>query len=314
MTVSTRPIAALTGATGFLGAQLVQSLDAAGFQVRALARREPSPPGWGEARPQIVSGDLSDDAALQRLTDGAEVVVHCAGAIRAPDLAGFLAINRDGTDRLARLAQDSRFLLVSSLAARAPEISAYAASKRAAESVAAQIIPPERLTIVRPPAIYGPGDRETLTLFQAAAMLPVLPVLSGQARMSLVHVEDAACHISALAARQPIGATYTLADDRPEGYGWREVLGALGKSVGKTPILANFPPGALGFLTSVSGLLSRVNGRPPLLSADKARELLHLDWAVRKDELAPDLPPARYGLEAGFASTASWYRVAGWLR
>jgi nucleoside-diphosphate-sugar epimerase len=311
---TSRPIAALTGATGFLGARLVQSLEAAGFAVRALARREPSPPGWGQARPEIVAGDLSDIEALKRLVDGAEVVVHCAGAIRAPDLAGFLAVNRDGTARLAQIAGDSRFLLVSSLAARAPEISAYAASKRAAESAAARIVPPERLTIVRPPAIYGPGDRETLTLFQAAARLPVLPVLSGQARMSLMHVEDAAAHIAVLAARQPIGAVYTLADDRPEGYGWREVLGALGKSVGKTPVLAPFPPGALGFLTSVSGLLSRVNGRPPFLSADKARELLHLDWAVRQEELAPGLPPARYGLDAGFASAAHWYREAAWLR
>jgi nucleoside-diphosphate-sugar epimerase len=314
MTRSARPIAALTGATGFLGAHLVRALDEAGFQVRVLARRAPSPPGWGEVQPQIVPGDLSDAAALRSLTDGAEVVVHCAGAIRAEDLAGFMAVNRDGTARLAETAGDSRFLLVSSLAARAPEISAYAASKRAAESVAAEIVDSGRLTVVRPPAIYGPGDRETLTLFLAAARSPVLPRLSAKARMSLMHVEDAAAHIAALAQRPPTGAVYTLADDRPEGYGWDEVIEFLRKSVGKRPLAVPFPPGALGALTALSGLVSRMNGLPPMLSADKARELSHLDRAVRRHELAPNLPPARYGLEAGFASTASWYRHAGWLR
>jgi nucleoside-diphosphate-sugar epimerase len=309
-----RPIAALTGATGFLGAQLVQALGRAGFSVRALARREPSPPGWGEVRPEVVAGDLADADALRRLCDGAEVVVHCAGAIRAPDLAGFMAVNRDGTARLAEMAGDARFVLVSSLAARSPEISDYAASKRAAESAAAQIVPPERLTIARPPAIYGPGDRETLTLFRAAQALPVLPVLSETARMGLVHVEDAALQIAALAGRAPTGATYTLVDDRPEGYGWREVLAALARSVGRSPGYVSVSPKVVGALAALSGGLSRLTGRAPLLSADKARELMHPDWAARPDELDVLRAAPRYGVEAGFASAVSWYRNAGWLR
>lgn len=314
----TRPLAALTGATGFLGAHLVRALGAAGYQVRVLARREPSPPGWGDIRPEVIPGDLSDTAALDRLVDGADAVVHCAAAIRAEGLAGFMAVNRDGAARMAdaarRLAPDAHFLLISSLAARAPEISAYAASKRAGESAVAGAIPPDRLTIVRPPAIFGPGDRETLTLFQAAALSPVLPLPSTGGRMTLMHVEDTATQIAALAARPACGAVYTLAGDRPEGYGWREILTGLGDAVGKRPLLAPIPPGLLTMAAAAGAPLSRLTGRPALLSRDKARELLHPDWGVSQGEMADGLPPPSYGLESGFASAVSWYRRAGWLR
>lgn len=316
MNAASRPLAALTGATGFLGAHLVRALDGAGFAVRVLARRDPSPPGWGDARPEVVAGDLSDVAALERLAEGADVVVHAAGAIRAPSLAAFLAVNRDGGVRLAesvrRRAPDARFLLVSSLAARSPEVSAYAASKRAGESAAAESFAPERFTVVRPPVLYGPGDRETLALFQAARLSPVLPVLSARARIALLHVEDAAAQIAALALRTG-GGTYTLADARPEGYGWREILSGAGAAVGRRPALAPIPLGLLPAIAGASGLIGRVTGKPPTISADKVRELLHPDWGVNPLEMAPGAPPPRYGLETGFAAAVAWYRTAGWL-
>ncbi|HTI68163.1 MAG TPA: NAD(P)-dependent oxidoreductase [Caulobacteraceae bacterium] len=312
----TRPLAALTGATGFLGAQLVRALDSAGFSVRALARREPSPPGWGEVRPEVVAGDLADEAALERLVDGAAVVVHCAAAIKAQDAAGFMSVNRDGTARLAEVARrrspEALFLLVSSLAARAPRVSSYAASKAAAESAAAATLSPDRLAVVRPPAIYGPGDRETLTLFRAAASSPVLPVLSGPARTALIHVEDAAAQVAALAVRGG-GGSWALADDRPEGYGWREILQAAGVAVGRRPWLAPIPPSMLPGLNRATGVVGRLFGGCALMSDDKLGELMHPDWAVGRAEMAAGLPPPRYDLATGFASAVRWYRAAGWL-
>jgi nucleoside-diphosphate-sugar epimerase len=312
----TRPLAAVTGATGFLGAHLVRALDAAGFQVRALARREPSAPGWGEANPEAVAGDLSDPAALERLVEGAQVVVHAAGAIKAPNLEAFMAINRDGTARLAELAAraapEARFVLVSSLAAREPGLSAYAASKRAGEDAAAAVFGPA-LTVVRPPAIYGPGDRETLALFQAASRSPVLPVLSETGRLALVQVEDAAAATADLAMR-PRPGVWALADDRPEGYGWREILAAAARAVGRRPALAPAPAWLLPGLAHAAGFVARMNGQAPLLTLEKTRELLHPDWAVRPDELIPESPAPRFSLDEGFAATVAWYRKARWLR
>jgi nucleoside-diphosphate-sugar epimerase len=312
-----RPLAAVTGSTGFLGVHLVRALREAGFQVRALARREPAAPGWGAAEPEVVAGDLSDAASLERLVDGAAVVVHVAGAIRAPDLEAFMAVNRDGSARLADAtlarAPDARFVAVSSLAAREPAVSAYGASKRAGEEAAAERIAPARLTVVRPPAIYGPGDRETLTIFQAAASSPILPVLSPRARLALIHVEDAAAAIAALAAR-PAPGVFALADGRPAGYGWREIVSAAAAAVGRRPVLAPVPGAALPLLAQAGSFLARMNGKAPLISADKVGELMHPDWAVSATELPPERPQPRYGLESGFGATVSWYRDAGWLR
>jgi nucleoside-diphosphate-sugar epimerase len=303
---SPRPVAALTGATGFLGAHLVRALSDAGFSVRVLARREPSPPGWGEVQPHIVAGDLSDPAALAKLVEGAAVVVHAAGAIKAADLTGFMAVNRDGTERLARACpSDAAFILVSSLAARSPELSAYAASKRAGEIVAIDVLG-ERVTIVRPPAIYGPGDRETLAIFDAAAKSPILPVLSADARMALIHVEDAARAIAALAAA-PAPGVWALADSRTEGYGWREILGAAAAAVGRSPALVPVPAWILPGL-------ARIGNAAGLLSAEKAGEVLHKDWAIRPADRPPGAPETRWGLTDGFAATVNWYREAGWLR
>jgi nucleoside-diphosphate-sugar epimerase len=312
----TRPLAAVTGATGFLGAQLVRALSDQGYAVRALARREPSAPGWGEVRPEVVAGDLADEAALRRLLQDADVIVHAAGVIKARDLAAFMAVNRDGVTRIAELALEvapsARFLLVSSLAARVPELSDYAASKRAGEAAASALWPPDRLTIVRPPAIYGPGDRETLTVFQAAAWTPILPVPSAKGRLALIHVADAAAQTAAL-AKGPAGL-YALADARPEGYAWREIFHAAAEACGRKPLLVDAPPWLLPGLASAAGFIARMSGGAPILTEGKLRELLHPDWSVSPAELAPDSPEPRFGLQEGFTDTVDWYFRNGCIR
>ena len=222
-----RPLAALTGATGFLGRHVAQALHEAGWRLRVLARSDAAPDGLASYEPQVVAGRLGDPPALERLVEGAQAVVHAAGLIKAATRADFLRINAEGAAAVAgataQSAPDARFILVSSLSAREPSLSAYAASKAAGEAAVRAVLAPERLTIVRPPAIYGPGDRETLALFQAAASLPMLPLLGGaQARIAVIHVADAAAQIAALASQPCDGRTWALADGRPEGYGWRE--------------------------------------------------------------------------------------------
>jgi nucleoside-diphosphate-sugar epimerase len=307
------PLAAVTGATGFLGVHLVRALTEAGYAVRALARREPSPPGWGDSLPQTVPGDLSDSASLRRLVEGADVVIHAAGAIKAADLDGFLAVNRDGVTRIAEAmgASDSRLLLVSSLAAREPQLSHYAASKRAGEAAAIEALGPERVTIARPPAIYGPGDRETLAVFQAAQFSPVLPMPSATARLALIHVSDAAAALAALASG-PSGL-YALADARPEGYGWREVFEAAAKASGRRPLIAQAPAWLLPAVARAAGFIARMNGESPILTEGKLGELMHPDWGVTLAELAPDRPIPHFNLEDGFSDTLDWYIRAGWI-
>jgi len=311
-TFAKRPLAAVTGATGFLGQHLVRALADDGWRIRILARRLPVSPFWAGLEPQVIPGDLDDERALGRLCAGAQAVVHGAGLISGPR-AQLDRVNVDGARRMARAASpQARFILVSSLAAREPALSGYAASKRAGEEAAHEILG-ERLVVARPPAIYGPGDRETLRFFELAERAPVLPVLHPQARVALIHVEDAARQIAALAAPGADAGTFALADSRPGGYAWRELMQTIADVAGKPRLMLHVPGQALFLLAAGSMIGEGWRGGTAALTFGKVRELTHRDWGIRPHETAPNAPQARFDLRAGFAHTLNWYRKNGWL-
>jgi len=178
---------AVTGGTGFVGQAVIDEAGRRGLPLRVLARREQAPREGVE----WVRGELADGAALARLVEGAEAVLHVAGVVNTPDPMGFHLGNVAGTEALveaAKAAGVARFVFVSSLAAREPGLSKYGESKRDAEDV----VQASGLdwTIVRPPAIYGPRDREILDMFRAArwGVVPMPP----NGRASMIHVDDLA--------------------------------------------------------------------------------------------------------------------------
>ena len=150
---------AVTGATGFVGPHLIAALAKRGWKLRLLIRRWTPLPSLAGVEAEIVLGDLADEAALRRLVDGVDTVIHAAGLIKARAPDDFMTVNRDGTARLSALAPEARFILLSSLAAREPALSPYAASTCAAEAAVAG-----KAIAIRAPAVYGPGDRETLAM------------------------------------------------------------------------------------------------------------------------------------------------------
>ena len=310
----TRGVVAVTGATGFLGRHVVRGLAADGWTVRVLARRDIVDADWAALEPQVVLGGLSDRGALKRLCAGATVVIHVAGLIKAKDRAAFDRVNVDGARdvALAAKAAGARLILVSSLAAREPQLSDYAASKRGGEDAAREIFGGD-LTIVRPPAIYGPGDWETLRLFKMASESAFLPDLSPKTRMAWIHADDAAERIAHL-VKTPRFGLLSLSDDRPEGYGWVELMQTASKAVGASPRLVRIPSGAIKALAVLSKWAAIATGKDSILTPGKARELLHGDWALSSNDPIPDFPPVRYPLEAGFAQSVRWYRSEGWLK
>jgi len=304
-------LVALTGATGFLGQRLAAALRTDGWRVRALVRREADAARLARAGLEPCVGDLSDSAALARLTAAAPLTIHCAGLIKARTRAEFMAVNGDGAARLA-CAVGGRLILISSLAAREPQLSPYAASKRAGEE-AARLGAHGRLTILRPPAIYGPGDRETLALFRAAAWAAVLPLPGGPlARLALAHVDDVVAAILHLARAPPSDVAFAVGGAEPDGYGWRAIMGAAALAVGRAPRLVRAPAWAILGAGAVSEGVGRLRGAP-IFTLGKARELLHADWSVTAAERAPAAPPARFSLAEGFADAVAWYRNEGWL-
>ena len=195
---------ALTGATGFVGQQVLPLLLARGWQVSALVRdasRLATDHGL-----TVVVGDLANSDALTRLCAGADAVLHVAGAISSVTTEGFDTVNRAGTGHVLATALKAgvrRFVHVSSLAAREPALSPYAASKAAGESLVQQADGSLSTLILRPAAIYGEGDMATLPLLKA--LMSRVALLPGRRdnRFSLVHVDDfAAICVAALASNK----------------------------------------------------------------------------------------------------------------
>ncbi len=317
MTAAGKTIA-VTGATGFVGRHAVAALVARGWQVRVLARSEPAHPLWQGLKLEVVLGALDDAPALDRLVRGADAVLHLAGAIKARDTAAFMQVNRDGTAALVaavqRAAPTAHFLQISSLAAREPQLSGYCASKQAGEAAVTQQLSPQQFSVLRPPAVYGPGDRETMVFFQLGAQ-PVIPLLGRpNARIAVIHVEDA---VAAFADRLDAGASgniQCLADARPEGYSWRQILQAAADATGNLrPRFVQVPRPLLKGLGSAASVGAGLLGKAAMFNAGKLRELLHEDWSVSPLEQFQPAQAARHGLVEGFRSAAAWYRQAGWL-
>lgn len=309
------PVVAVTGATGFIGRHIVNGLMQAGYKVRALARRLPEKKDDDAENLVWLLGSLEDQAALKALVKGTVAVVHCAGAIRAPGRNAFMAVNAEATRRLAEIAAGEsyppRFIHLSSLAAREPRLSPYAASKRAGEQALRALRGRLPTIILRPPAVYGPGDLETLRIFQMAARGLILRPKVDAARMSLVHASDvAAAVLAALQARELPADPIEFDDGRAGGYTWEEIADAAGRALRTNPRLISVPAPVLYAAGALASLAAAVTG-PSVLSWGKVPELLHPDWVAEYSRF-PGYTPT-WTLERGFKDAVNWYASRGLL-
>ncbi|TCU60823.1 nucleoside-diphosphate-sugar epimerase [Novosphingobium sp. PhB57] len=303
-----RPTIALTGATGFVGQSLLDEAVAAGYDVRALARREQEP------RPNVtwVRGELRDTGSLSELTRGAEAILHVAGVVNAPDPAGYEAGNVAGTLNLIETAVAKgirRFVFVSSLSAREPQLSAYGASKAKAEKLLRAS--PLDWTIVRPPAIYGPRDKEMFELFRAARW-GLVPVPKGGSA-SMIHVEDLARLLVALVpgGEDVTGKLFEPDDGKVHGWDNAEMARAIGAAVGRRARVLSLSAGALRKAAKVDQFL---RGDGAKMTADRAAYFSHPDWVVSAGAAVPaSIWEPRIDTRDGLRATAEWYRANDWL-
>jgi len=298
---------AVTGGTGFVGSHLLDRALAAGHQVNALTRREqPEREGltW-------IPGDLHDRGALERLVSDAGAVIHVAGVISGQSAAVFEKGNVDGT--LAMLAAATaggvqRFAYVSSLAAREPKLSLYGASKERAE----ELVHGSGLdwAIVRPPAVYGPGDKETLELFRMAKLGVMLMPPKG--RVSVIHVDDLARLLLALAAPEaPSNIVIEPDDGKLDGWSHREFARGLGRAVGTRPAIVSSPGILLRLAARADQVFRRERAK---LTVDRAAYFSHRNWVVEGKRSAPSkLWRPEIDTMQGLKDTADWYRAEGWL-
>ncbi len=300
---------ALTGASGFAGGPILSELLRAGHQVKTLVRRPKQ--GQFDSSVTVVKGDLDDLSALNALVSDVDVIVHVAGAISALDENYYFKVNFGGTRNVLNAAVATgvkRFVYVSSITARNPELSAYAASKRAAEDFLTTRKNEMEILALRPSAIYGPGDKATLPLL--AALQKTVAAVPGQktAQFSLVHVADFARVVCSASLGNQTGLLEI--DDMSGGHDWYE-LAALNRAIsGKPNRLFFLPRSVVTGIAMASEISSKFTGQLGMVNRGKVNELYHGDWVARGAGWPRD---DAIGLAQGLAETVTWYRAEGWL-
>ncbi len=312
---------ALTGATGFIGQRLLPILLAqlpSGATVKLLVRPTKAAAlaantaAYGSAV-TLVRGDLRDAAVCARLVEDATAVIHLAGRVKARQAADFFADNATATAQLAAAVPPSTpFLLVSSLAARHPELSPYAASKRAAEQ-ALQDSGLSRATVLRPTAVYGPGDRELQPLLNALGHGWALRVSPRHAQFSLIFVDDLACALIQwlrcatvpIPASRLFGQVFEVSDGA--NYDWPTFARIANRLRGQPVRTVGVPGPLLYGLGYLHAGWSRLTGGDPMLTPSKVNELRHANWACDNRPLSTALGwRPHVDLPEGLRRTCLW--------
>ena len=307
---------ALTGATGFLGSNLLPALEKSNYPIKALTRRSraqtgnagepggqplslsplegPPHPGADSGSVSWINGDLDNLPALDELVEGCTSVIHCAGATRGNSPDDFLEVNLRGTENLLNAARKitpaPRFLLISSVAARYPGYSWYSRSKAMAEELLMNDdYAALTRTIYRPTAIYGPGDREMRPLFRLMRRGLLAGAGTTGARISLIHITDLVNAILMWLQAKDAQGLFELDDGTSGGYRWEDIAAA-GEAAWKRRIIRiRVPAPLLRCAAHANLLLARVLRYPAILTPGKVNEITHDNWVCDNTPLTASL-------------------------
>ena len=328
----------VTGGTGFVGSHLVEALLERGYdEVRCLVRNRQKWLGPLDITP--VRGDLTDVEALWKGLQDVNEVYHIAGITRAEDWDTFYQTNVQGTLNLLGAVKQvassvDRVLITSSLAAVGrgttgiateddplEPVSRYGRSKakmeealRSTHQMHTSYWEELPLTVVRPPAVYGPRDRDILTFFQAVNS-HVCPVVGGGSdpAVSLVHARDLARGMIQCATHpDALREVFFLGSDRP--YAWNEVKDASTDALDTWAVTVPVPSFLVGAVGAASELWGKVAGSYPALNREKAREIRHAATMCSSEKAMHTVGyQPSISLNEGIAETIAWYREQEWL-
>lgn len=270
----------ITGATGFIGQRLVSTLLEQGVRVKATIRPDKATDSRLPQACEQIPVALTDVEKLTGIVTECNAVIYCAGSVRGRNAADFSIANILGVKAMLEALEHSEsatpMLLLSSLAASRPELSDYANSKYEAE----QLLRGNtgmNWTILRPPAVYGPGDREMLPVLKMVRRGLLAHAGPVDQRLSLLHVDDLVnAVVSWLSA--PLKCrheTYAIDDGEPGGYTWKSI----GEAVSDRKFhMLKIPRFLLEGIARLNLLFSGLLGYAPMLSPGKVSELVQAEW------------------------------------
>ena len=322
----------VTGGTGFIGSHTVERLLKEGYRVRCLVRPYQINLRWLQGLPvDIVKGDLSDSVSLSKCLEGADYIIHIAGVTKAKQKSEFFSGNAKATEHLLHAASKmkhlKKFCYLSSLTAVGPSttgipltetalchpITTYGQSKLEAEHHCRQFIDRMPIVIIRPPAVFGPRDKDILEMFKwvSYGFKPIIG--SSEKTLSLVYAPDLAKGIiQASIDERTIGQTYNISD--PAIFTFSSLIDYIATLTHKRTIHLHFPKGLFYSMAGIAQFFSAFGKKPALLNIEKARDLLQDHWVCdsRKIQEHTGFHTAT-SIYDGLNKTFQWYKEIGWL-
>ncbi len=319
----------ITGSTGFIGLNLIEKLYKQGHEIRAIIRNPGKACLIENFASEIIQGDLKDPDSLKGVFSQVEICYHLSGLTKSPRISDFWENNYHASKNLINEAKRTapglrHFIMLSSLAASKPcsspegtkenepekPVSSYGQSKLCSELYLKKA--GINWTIIRPPIVYGPRDRDVFAFFRMAK-LGFIPIMGAKKRYSIIYVEDLVDSLIRI-MDQPAayGRIYNVGE--PESYTFAEIAGAICRASGKKPLLIPVPEFMLYLTAPLYELFARLTGVSPLLTRDKLLEIIQDGWVSDPGLIRQDFGiSAGFSLEAGTKKTCDWYKVNGWL-
>jgi dihydroflavonol-4-reductase len=322
----------VTGANGFVGSHLVEGLLDKGYQVRCLVRKTSNLRWLSGLNVEYVYGDVAEKISLKGAVKDVDLVYHSAGLTKAKTREEYFKANAEGTKNLVEACLEEnpklqRLVYISSQAAVGPgdderplnetapcrPVTYYGESKLEGERIVLKHADQLPVTIIRPPAVYGPRDTDMLGFFKVVNKGFRIAFGRGESFVSLVYVKDLVDGIILASENlKAIGQIYFIADD--EVYSWTQAFKIIAKVLNKKTIPLRIPKSLVFFLAFLSENFSRLLGRTATFNVQKVKEITRRFWGLDVSKAKAELGfSAKYDLERGAEETAKWYRRKGWI-
>lgn len=320
----------VTGANGFVGSHICEAFLAAGFGVRALVRKTSDLTNIKELPINLVYGDICTPATLVSAVQGVVAVINNAGLVKTNNPGDFLNVNSGGTENILVASRANpklnKLVHISSTAACGPApdsnpinedyppgpLTAYGRSKLEAEKVVLAHKDAIPSIILRPCAVYGPRDKEMLSIFKAIKFGIRPHFGSGENYINFTYVKDLAqAVVRSITASVPSGSIFFVAEKK--SYSYSQVGTIIGEILGKKTMDVRIPNSILGLAGKVSERVARLSGKPSVFTGDKAREMVQKYWLFDTSKIERELDFVGTDFAVGAAETIRWYKEHGWL-
>ncbi len=325
--------ALVTGGSGFIGSHIVEQLLAKGYTVRCLLRKTSSTAWLKDLNVEFVYGDVFDEPALAKAVEGMEYIYHSAGLTKAKTHEEYYRANVDGTRNVLDAALCNapnlrRFIMISSQTAAGPSpspapmteeqsgspITTYGKSKLKAEQECMKFADRMPVTIVRPPAVYGPRDKDVFEFFSTMrkGLQPVVGF--GEKYVSLLHVGDVV-RGAIMAGESPVSAGQLYFLSSTGIYGWKQVGQVTREVLGRKALTVRIPEAGVYVVATFAEFLALFSKKPALINYEKARDMVQNYWTCDSSKARRDFGYVQQiSLEDGIRDTIEWCYKEGWLR